>query len=215
MAFPLYLSRAKDVERSARKVAISAFKLFFNCFPDGAKMKRVPQAGKSLKKLPEVLSTEEVERLLDAAGNPRRRAVPMTVYSSGLRLNEAVNLKTADIESSRMTIRINGSKGAMDRYTVLSQTLPEQLRICYRTHRPKEWLFNARTGNNAMPGGTIRGIWKNAKKRAGIQKGRGIHLRHCFATYMLESGVDIRTIRVLPGHASLGTTTVYLHITNK
>ncbi|MCP4685122.1 MAG: tyrosine-type recombinase/integrase [bacterium] len=216
MIFLLYLSRERGAEWSTRNVAISAFKLFFNQFLDGEMMKLILPARKSPKRLPEVPSREEVKRLFDAARTPKHRAVLMTIYSAGLRLGEAVNLRIADIDSERMTIKVNGAKGEKDRYTLLSQVLLEELRLYYRTYRPHEWLFNDKTGRKPIPGGTIQNIWRVARKRAGITKGHGVHtLRHCFATHMLEAGVDIRTIQILLGHASLTTTTVYLHVTDR
>ena len=171
---------------------------------------------KKVKKLPEILSTEEVERLLCAVTNQKHRTVLMSAYAAGLRLSEVVNLKLTDIDSKRMMIRVSQGKGNKDRYTILSKRLLEQLRIYWKMYRPEVWLFHGRTSGQRMSQSTGAAIYYNAKKKAGIQKGKGIHtLRHCFATHMLEAGVDLRTIQVLLGHSSIMTTVVYLKVTRK
>ncbi|UCH46110.1 MAG: site-specific integrase [Nitrospiraceae bacterium] len=167
-------------------------------------------------KLPEVLSTEEVESLLGAVSNAKHRTVLMATYGAGLRVSEVVHLKLRDIDSQRMMIRIRQGKGNKDRYTILSQRLLEELRIYWKRYRPSEWLFSGRNPERPMPTSTAAAIYYNAKEKAGIQKGNGIHtLRHCFATHLLEAGVDLRTIQVLMGHSSIMTTVVYLKVTRK
>jgi len=127
-----------------------------------------------------------------------------------------VNLKLADIDSKRMMIRVSQGKGNKDRYTILSKRLLEELRIYYKRYRPSEWLFSGRKPEQPMPKSTAAAIYYNVKNKAGIKKGKGIHtLRHCFATHMLEAGVDIRTIQVLMGHSSIMTTVLYLKVTRK
>lgn len=171
---------------------------------------------KKVNKLPEVLSTEEVECLLGAARNLKHRTLLMTTYAAGLRVHEVVNLKLTDIDSKRMMIRVRQGKGNRDRYTILSKRLLEELRIYWKGYRPSEWLFSGRKPEQPMPISTAAAIYYNLKDKAGITKGKGIHtLRHCFATHMLEAGVDIRTIQVLMGHTSIMTTAVYLKVTRK
>jgi site-specific recombinase XerD len=171
---------------------------------------------KKAKQLPEILSTEEVESLLGAASNQKHRTLLMTTYAAGLRVSEVVNLKLTDIDSKRMMIRVSQGKGNKDRYTILSKRLLEELRIYYKRYRPSEWLFSGRKPEQPMPKSTAAAIYYNVKDKAGIKKGKGIHiLRHCFATHMLEAGVDLRTIQVLMGHSSIMTTVVYLKVTRK
>jgi site-specific recombinase XerD len=171
---------------------------------------------KKVNKLPEVLSTDEVERLLCAVTNQKHRTVLMTAYAAGLRLSELVNLQLRDIDSKRMMIRVRQGKGNKDRYTILSKRLLAELRIYWKGYRPSEWLFSGRKPEHPMPKSTASAIYYNAKDKAGIKKGKGIHtLRHCFATHMLEAGVDLRTIQVLMGHSSIMTTVVYLKVTRK
>ncbi len=171
---------------------------------------------KKVKQLPEVLSTEEVESLLGAASNQKHRALLMTTYGAGLRVSEVVNLKLTDIDSKRMMIRVRQGKGNKDRYTILPERLLKELRIYWKRYRPSLWLFSGRKPEQAMPKSTAAAIYYNAKEKAGLKRGKGIHtLRHCFATHMLEAGVDIRTIQVLMGHSSIMTTVVYLKVTRK
>jgi site-specific recombinase XerD len=167
-------------------------------------------------KLPEVLSRQEVARLLGVLRNAKHRVFLMTIYSAGLRVAEAASLKWKDIQADRMAIRVDQGKGKKDRYTVLSQRLVDELRVYCREHRPVYWVFTDRTGKGPISVGTGQKIYYNAKQRAGIRRGHGIHtLRHCFATHLLEDGVDIRTIQELLGHTSVRTTMQYLHVTRQ
>lgn len=171
---------------------------------------------KKVEQLPEILSTEEVERLLGALTNHKHRTVLMTAYAAGLRLGELVNLKLTDIDSKRMMIRVRQGKGSKDRYTILSKRLLEQLRIYWKMYRPSQWLFNGIKSGQQISPSTVAAIYYNARDKARIKKGKGIHtLRHCFATHLLEAGVDLRTIQVLMGHSSIMTTIIYLQVSRK
>jgi len=172
---------------------------------------------KQQHKLPEILSSQELERLFLYANNPKNRVLFMTAYSAGLRLGEVVRLKISHIDSSRMMIRVEQGKGNKDRYTLLSKLLLKELRSYWKLYRPKLWLFpGARNPNKPMPDGTAQKAFTLTKAKAGIKKGKGIHtLRHCFATHLLEAGVDLRTIQMLMGHNSITTTMLYLQITRK
>ncbi len=171
---------------------------------------------KKVEQLPEILSTEEVELLLGALENHKHRTLLMTTYAAGLRLSEVVHLKLTDIDSKRMMIRVRQGKGSKDRYTILSKRLLEELRIYWKKYRPSEWLFSSTDPKRPLTEGAAQKIYYKAKEMAGIKKGKGIHtLRHCFATHLLEAGVDVRTIQVLMGHTSIMTTVVYLKVTRK
>jgi integrase/recombinase XerD len=171
---------------------------------------------KKVHKLPEILSTEEIERLFAAVTNQKHRTLLMTTYAAGLRVSEVVNLKLTDIDSKRMMIRVQQGKGSKDRYTILSERLLKELRIYYKMYRPSLWLFSGRKPQQPMPISTAAAIYYNAKDKTGIKRGKGIHtLRHCFATHLLEAGIDVRTIQVLMGHSSIMTTVVYLKVTRK
>ena len=167
------------------------------------------------KILPEVLSADEVKKILDAPANIKHRVILMTAYSAGLRASEIANLKIEDINNARMQIRVNQGKGKKDRNTLLSKKLVEELRVYYKAYQPRVWLFCSRNSDKPMSVSTITRVFRDAKRKAGIKKGHGIHtLRHCFATHLLESGYDLRRIQILMGHRSLSTTMVYLHVSN-
>jgi integrase/recombinase XerD len=162
---------------------------------------------------PEILSRQEVARLVHAVPNRKHRALLMTTYAAGLRVSEVVKLKVSDLDSERMAIRVAEGKGRKDRYTLLSKRLLEELRSYWRVYRPPLWLFPGRGGQHPLGRSTAHHIYQVAKDRAGIRKGGGIHsLRHAFATHLLEAGIDLPTIQSLLGHNSIRTTSRYLHI---
>ena len=166
--------------------------------------------------LPEILSSDELERLFTVMTNQKHKIILMTAYAAGLRVSELVNLKVTDIDSKRMMIRVQQGKGRKDRYTILSKRLLKELRIYWKMYRPSLWLFNGRNPEQPIPSGTVQKIYYKAKEKAGIKKGKCMHtLRHCFATHLLEAGVDLRTIQMLMGHSNIMTTTVYLQVTSK
>lgn len=211
-----HLIKERKLAWSTVNVAFSAFRCFYHGILqwDATRFSIPPR--KKTKKLPMLLSRAEVAALLAAAANLKHQAVLMTVYGAGLRVSEAVHLKPQHIESGRMMIRVEQGKGKKDRYTILSEKLLELLRHYFREYKPGEWLFFGRDRRSPMPVDTALQIYYQAKERAGITKGRGIHtLRHCFATHMLEQGVDIYTVKELLGHSDLRTTAQYLHVTQE
>src|SRR6266705_428554 len=146
----------------------------------------------------------------------KHRAILMTTYGAGLRLNELCHLKLTDIDSARMTIRVEQGKGAKDRYTLLSPRLLVELRRYWIAYRPKQWLFTTRDGAHPVSDATVQKVFYAAKARAGIVKDCGIHgLRHAFATHLLEAGVDIHTIQRLMGHGHISSTLRYFHLARK
>ena len=164
--------------------------------------------------LPVVLSREEVQRLLDHATTPRYRTMLMTTYAAGLRLSEVIHLRVPDIDSARMTIRVAQGKGGNDRYTLLSIRLLEALRAYWKVERPPAWLFPGKGAVGPMDPSSVQKAYQAAKRRAGVTKPGGIHtLRHCFATHLLEAGVDLHTIQRVLGHGHLSTTTRYVQLT--
>ncbi len=175
---------------------------------------RVP--AKPSGRLPEPLSRGEIERLLDAARNVKHRMLLMTTYGGGLRVSELVALELPDIHSERMLMRVNQGKGRKDRYTLLSQRLLEELRAYWLAYRPQRWLFEGGKEGQHLTASTAQRAFTQAKERAGVKHGIGIHsLRHSFATHLMEAGVPLPTIQRLMGHSSLTTTAKYLHVTSK
>ena len=167
------------------------------------------------KTLPRILSREEVSRLFAHAANLRARVLLMTTYAAGLRVSEVCALQLTDIESApdRMCIKVRQGKGGRDRYTMLSPALLVTLREYYRLCRPTTWLFPNASGTGLIDLKTAQRMYCAARDRAGLGRQGGIHtLRHCFATHLLESGVDIHTIQRLLGHGHVSTTMRYFHL---
>jgi integrase/recombinase XerD len=210
-AYLLHL-KERGLSASSRNVAISGMKFFYHQMLGwNDKQLFIPPRKRSWQ-LPEVLSQKEVERLLLAATKQRDRCLLMTAYAAGLRVSELVRLKVSAIDSERMTVRVEQGKGRKDRYTILSQRLLCELRSYWKEHRSPIYLFPNRKGGPISIDYAQR-IYNLAKLKAGIQKGHGIHtLRHCFATHLLEAGVDLRTIQTLLGHNSMASTERYLQI---
>jgi site-specific recombinase XerD len=172
----------------------------------------IPMPKRPLK-LPIVLSPEEVVRFLACVASTKHRAILTTIYASGLRVSEAVALRPADIDSSRMVLRVDQGKGRKDRYVMLSPRLLEVLRGYWRIERPKPWLFPGDVEGHCITKNAVEQACQKAHRAAGIDKPVTPHsLRHAFATHLLESGTDIRRIQLLLGHRSLATTSRYLKI---
>ncbi len=168
---------------------------------------------KAPKKLPVVLSQGEMARFLDALQNPKHRALLMTAYAGGLRLSEVARLRVEDIDSARMVIHIRQAKGHKDRDVMLSPRLLAVLREYWVTYRPAPYLFPGRQPGRPISLRTIQMVCERALAASGLKKHVHMHtLRHSFATHLLESGTDLRTIQVLLGHHSFSTTARYLHI---
>lgn len=164
-------------------------------------------------KLPEILSREEVERILTACLNLKHRTSLMATYAAGLRVSETCKLQVSDIDRDRMMLRVRGGKGGKDRYTLLSPRLLDTLVLYWRAFRPALWLFPKTDGCRPIDVSQLQHIYYAAKRRAKITKEGGIHsLRHAFATHLLESGIDIHTIGQLMGHDKITTTARYLHL---
>jgi integrase/recombinase XerD len=173
-------------------------------------------------RLPEILSQEEVERLIQYAGSPLHRIWLLTLYATGIRRDELVQLQIGDIDSDRMLIRIRQGKGKKDRNVMLSPRLLQELRDYWRSAnpKPKTYLFPGKGSHpNVDLPITSKSVWdavQQAATRAGIDKHVHPHtLRHSFATHLLESGADLRTIQLLLGHADLKTTSRYLHMSER
>lgn len=219
--YQLYLLNEKKCSASTIKVHMSALRFFYKKV-----LKRRDLVfddlvyPKTPKKLPVVLSCEEVARLIEATSNLMHRTVLMLLYGTGIRRSEALLLRVSDIDSQRMVLHIRHGKGARDREVPLSPKLLEALRAYWRSRRPKDFLFPSRAGHGGAEhpfcNKTIWNICKAAAVRAGISKRISPHtLRHSFATHHLEAGADLRTIQLLLGHADLKHTIVYLHLSHR
>jgi site-specific recombinase XerD len=167
------------------------------------------------KKLPKVLSMQEVRDLIDATSNIKHRCILSLLYSAGLRRSELLNLKPLDIDSKRMIIKINDAKGKKDRYTLLADSTLADLRNYYKAYRPQNYLFEGLQKAQYSATSIVKIITK-ASAAAGIRKHVTPHtLRHSFATHLLENGTDLRYIQILLGHSSTKTTEIYTHVATK
>jgi site-specific recombinase XerD len=168
------------------------------------------------KKLPTVLSQEEVLRILSQVDNLKHKTILMLIYSAGLRVGESVRLKISDIDGERKMIHLRNAKGKKDRYTLLSDTALETLREYYKQYKPKEYLFAGAEGRSHLSERSVQHVFERARESAGIHKPISVHgLRHSFATHLLESGVDLRYIQEILGHSSSKTTEIYTHVSKK
>lgn len=168
------------------------------------------------KKLPVILSLSEVEKLIAVTQNIKHRAIIALAYSAGLRLHETIFIKPSAIDSERMVVHVIQGKGKKDRNTILSPKALDLLRIYYKTQRPRTFLFEPQGKKGiTLSGRTLNAIVKNLAAKAGINKKISFHtLRHCFATHLLEQGVNIRMIQDFMGHNSIKTTSGYIHLAN-
>jgi len=213
-AFLVHLLRERQLSSSTCNVVVHGLRFFYH-----ATLKRHPTTfdiplSRHHSKLPVILSREEVARVIAHAPNPKYRAILLTAYAAGLRLNEVLHLRVADIDSARMTIRVEQGKGGKDRYTVLSPHLLAELRLYWTHTRPHTWLFPSQRRGEPLHPTAVQRAYHTAKRRAGVAKPGGIHgLRHAFATHLLEGGVDLHTIQRLLGHGHISTTTRYFQLT--
>jgi site-specific recombinase XerD len=212
-AYLLYLVQKLHVSFSYYKQTRSALRFLYrvtlgrNDVPDGIPPVKQPRT------LPVVLSPDEVARFFAALRNLKHRAILMTAYAAGLRVSEVSQLRVADIDSSRMVIRVRRGKGQKDRYVMLSPRLLEVLRAYWKAVRPGEILFPGASPDRPITTASIQKVCQRARQAAGLGKNVTAHtLRHSFATHLLETGTDLRTIQVLLGHQSISTTARYVHV---
>jgi site-specific recombinase XerD len=203
----------RQVSWSLFNQAVCALRFFYNVtLEQGWPVQHLPY-GKRPKRLPTVLSPEEVQRLLACVRPPKQRVLLTTVYACGLRLLEATHLRPEDIDSSRRQVWVRQGKGNKDRAVPLSPTLLEELRAYWRQHRPRPWLFPGKEPERPLHPGTVQRALKQAAEQAGLTKRISPHtLRHSYATHLLEAGVDVRTLQMLLGHTCASTTLIYLHV---
>jgi integrase/recombinase XerD len=214
--FQLHLIHEKKVSWSTYIQATAALRFFYLKTLGQAFMAEKIPFPRRPRFLPTVLSQEEVRRLLTATTSLKHRALFMALYGSGLRVSEACNLAIADIDSSRMVIHVRQGKGRKDRDVMLSPILLNSLREYCRRVRPKHWLFPGYSADKPITTKAVFLMIRKAAARAKITKTVSPHvLRHSFATHLLESGTDVRTIQMLMGHKDLETTVIYLHVSQQ
>lgn len=212
--FLRYLVMERIVSESYQNISINAIKFYYERVLGGKRKIYLVDRPRRETKLPVVFSAEEVSSVIKCTQNIKHKAILMVIYSGGLRISEALNLKITDIDSKRMQIRIVSAKGNKDRYTLLSEKTLAILREYYREYRPTQWVFEGVSVGEPYSARSIQQILKAAVRKAGINKPVTVHtLRHSFATHLLEQGTDIRYIQSLLGHASTKTTEIYTHIT--
>jgi len=208
------LDRVKDLSSSSMNLAISAVRFFYNNVAKmsfGLEQHRPRQD----KRLPGVLSREEIEKLLDSEPNPKHRLLLMLAYSSGLRVSEVIALKKEHIDFSRKTVLVYGAKGRKDRITLLADRAAAFIEEYCKRFNITSWLFPGQDGGH-LHVRSAQNIFEKAASNTGIQKNVSIHsLRHSFATHLLEAGTDIKYIQALLGHSNLRTTERYTHIARK
>jgi site-specific recombinase XerD len=214
--YVVYLLSERKVAVGTCHAIITALRFFYivTLEQNGASV-TIPQIKRETR-LPEILGSEQLERVFAAPRNLKHRMLLMTAYGGGLRVSELVHLKVTDIHSDRMMIRVDQGKGKKDRYTLLSKRLLCELRTYWKIKRPAVWLFPGIKRHKPLCARMAQNAYAKAVAKAGITRKGGIHtLRHCFATHLLEAGEDIRTIQLLMGHSSILTTVRYLQVTSK
>ena len=208
----LYLIEHRKLSKSTQNQAINAIKFFYEkVMLQERKVYYLDRPMKD-KKLPEVLSQEEVISIFEALENIKHRTMLMLIYSAGLRRSEMLNLRIGDVDYHRNIVFIRGGKGHKDRQSVLSQNLIPLLQQYLQEYAPGFWLFEGRAGER-YSASSLQQVFKLAAKKAGVKKAVRLHmLRHSFATHLLESGTSTRYIQVLLGHESPKTTEIYAHV---
>jgi site-specific recombinase XerD len=212
-AYLRHLVEERKVSWSLFNQAISALRFLYRVTLGRPTMVESLSRPRKQRRLPTVLSPEEVARLLDAIDNLKHRALVMVLYGAGLRVSEAVALQVQDVDSARMLLHVRGGKGDKDRLVMLSAALLAALRRYWAAYRPQHWLFPGEVPTRPLTARSAQHVVHQAARRAGLGKRVSPHtLRHSFATHLLEAGTDLRLIQTLLGHSHLRTTQIYTHI---
>lgn len=202
----------KKISFSYQKQLVVSLKLYYKEVLNKTINIQYLKPSRREQKLPVVLSKNEVKKIVAALTNIKHKCIISLMYSAGLRISEAVNLKISDIDSERMVITIKSSKGNKDRNLPLSENILLILRMYYKKYEPKQYLFEGQKGGK-YTATSIRQVFKHGVTKGGVKKHATPHtLRHSYATHLLEDGVDVRLIQKLLGHSSLNTTMIYTHI---
>jgi site-specific recombinase XerD len=211
--YQIFLVETKKASWGVFKAAVSALRFLYKVTLGKPWLIDYIPFPKPERKLPVVLSPGELGEFFQAVANLKHRTVLRTMYASGLRIAEALALELHDIDSCRMVIRVRQGKGRRDRYTMLSETLLQELRDYWRAYRPQPLLFPGKTPERPLTQNAIHRALRRARTRAGLHKHITTHtMRHSFATHLLEAGTNLRRIQILLGHRSLNTSAMYLHV---
>ena len=212
-AFLLHLIEQRHVSWSYYNLHLQALRFLYNVTLGRPAALEHLVCPRTPKRLPVVLSPDELTRFFAAVGSLKHRASLMTAYAAGLRVAEVATLHVADIDSRRMVLRVRQGKGRKDRSVMLSPVLLEVLRAYWKAARPRTWLFPNPAGDGPLTPAAVMKAGRRARRASGLEKNVTVHtLRHSFATHLLEAGTDLRTIQVLLGHDSPRTTAVYAHV---
>lgn len=212
----LHLKRVKKLEARTINLHLYAIRSFCQFMLPDTDIMRPFTRMREPDKQPKIISREEVEKLIEGAGNLKCKAVISLLYSSGIRLSECTHLRIADIDSKRMVIHIHEGKGAKDRYALLSKRTLGILREYYKTYRPVEWLFPGKVPGQPLHSRIIQEFVRFTGRKIGLDKHVSPHiLRHSFATHLLESGVPLQVIQHLLGHSRISTTAIYTHVSTE
>jgi integrase/recombinase XerD len=217
-SYQVYLTNEKHLAPTSILIAIAALRFLYKVtLHKDWTLEEIIPAPRKPRTLPIVLSPEEVLRFLSCVQSIKHRTILTICYAAGLRISEAISLKVSDVDSQRMVIRVQKGKGQKDRFVMLSPKLLEVLRAWWPVEKPKQWLFQGDLAGSHITREAVGQACQEAHRRCGVTKPVTPHsLRHCFATHLVESGTDVRTIQLLMGHRSLATTARYLRIaTNK
>jgi len=211
-SYLLELIRERHISISQQNQRINAIKFYYEKVLGREKQYYKIERPRKERKLPQVLSKEEIGSIFRNCPNLKHRMILTLLYSGGLRRSEVLNLKVTDIEAERELLRVSGAKGNKDRYTLLSKKILTDLRQYYREFKPGEYLFEGQRGGR-YSATSVALILRRAAARSGIKKRVTPHmLRHSFATHLLEQGTDLRYIQELLGHNSSRTTEIYTHV---
>jgi site-specific recombinase XerD len=214
--FVVYLMTQRKLASASVRVHACGFRLFYSHVLKREDFKVALPPCRGPKKLPEVLSLEEVRRVLKACPNPKYRIMLALTYGLGLRVSEVVKLKVTDIEGDRRMVRVEEAKGRKDRYVPISDKLLDELRAYYRRYRPRYWLFPSQNPRKHLSISLVQRAYGEARRTANIQRGSGVHtLRHSYATHLLEAGYDIETIQRHLGHRDVRTTFRYIKVSER
>ncbi len=212
-AYLLHLNVERRLSQSQLNSAYSGIKMLFVGVLGREWDKRLLPRARREKRLPAVLSAVEALALVNTPRNLKHRTILRLLYACGLRVSEALALELGDVDSSRMVLVVRQGKGFKDRLVPLSETLLEFLREYYRAYRPKQYLFENSRSGGPLSQRSVQAVFQRAKIQTGVSKKVSVHtLRHCYATHLLEAGIDVMALKKFLGHTQLATTARYLHL---